>query len=452
MTTYNAFTEACELREQLSSDKRRVAFLFGAGTSQAVGIDGIAPLTESIRTKLSGDLKSHYERFLAELGAGASVETVLDRVRLCRELLADDAVERARGITGVEATALDQAICRAIYDRVSIEPPNGIQPHVSFAAWARSIPRSHPVEVFTTNYDVLIERGLEDAEAPHFDGFVGSYQPYFSGASVEAEVGSSNDGVCPPRSWVRVWKLHGSIGWRIRSETSGTPRVVRVSGTAPIDGDELLIYPSRQKYADSRKQPYIAYHDRLRRFLRSGEALLVTAGYAFGDQHINEIIFEGLRANNRLAVTALMYDSLSAETKRQLLQPTAGCLNLTMYAADCASVAGVLGSWSSPGSAPKSYEHWPFWDESTQSFTLGNFTAFAHYLRIFLGVREHMIVEPAVALGHAVGTLALGTVAVSGAAALTMPPTPVVPKVPTPFPTVGGELSTPEPRAADLPA
>ena len=34
-------------------------------------------------------------------------------------------------------------------------------------------------EIFTSNYDLIIEKSLEAIRIPHFDGFVGSYEPFF---------------------------------------------------------------------------------------------------------------------------------------------------------------------------------------------------------------------------------------------------------------------------------
>lgn len=47
-TEFDPLREANELRSQLASEKRRLAFLFGAGTSQSVGLDGLAGLTKAV--------------------------------------------------------------------------------------------------------------------------------------------------------------------------------------------------------------------------------------------------------------------------------------------------------------------------------------------------------------------------------------------------------------------
>ena len=56
-------------------------------------------------------------------------------------------------------------------------------PHHSLARWISRIDRKVPVELFTTNYDTLIERSLEDERVAVFDGFVGSRRPFFSASA-----------------------------------------------------------------------------------------------------------------------------------------------------------------------------------------------------------------------------------------------------------------------------
>jgi hypothetical protein len=133
-TTFDPIREAEELREQLGSDRRRLIIFFGAGTSQAVGIDGVVQITASVRSKLTGTLKAHYDRVLADAGAGAHVENVLNRVRLCREMIGSSKIAEAGGFKGDEAEKLDRAVCQAIYERVSVIPAKGYQLHAEFAA------------------------------------------------------------------------------------------------------------------------------------------------------------------------------------------------------------------------------------------------------------------------------------------------------------------------------
>lgn len=104
-----------------------------------------------------------------------------------------------------------------------------------------------------------------------------------------------------PSRWARLWKLHGSINWwRTQSDD-----VVRKEQRA--SSDRHMIYPSHLKYDQSRRLPYLAMLDRLRDFLGRGQAVVVTCGYSFADQHLNEVIMNGLRSNPTAMCFGLMY-------------------------------------------------------------------------------------------------------------------------------------------------
>lgn len=391
---FDPLREAEELREQLGSDKRRLILFLGAGTSQAVGIDSISSLTKNVRPELTASQQTQFDKILA-VHSGSHIEHVLNHVRLCRELIEASATKSADGFSGSEAAEMDRAICRAIYKRVKIDPPKGFGTHANFAAWLNSIQRTQPVEIFSTNYDLLIERGLEIAGVPYFDGFIGSVRPYFSDAASELDDEAFSR---IPRSWVRLWKLHGSIGWRYLVEDfTGVRKVVALPLLEPGVADDLMIFPSREKYSDSRRLPFVALHDRLRRLTASGESLLLVAGYSFGDEHINDILFGNLRANNRLAITVFLFNSIKdPQVLMNLINPTRGIRNLTVYGPDGASIGGVLGSWSNPPNPPSGVDKWPFWDDAKKEFSLGSFTRVPTFLQEFIGARA---VKPDASVG-----------------------------------------------------
>jgi hypothetical protein len=391
---FDPLREAEEIREQLGSDKRRLILFLGAGTSQAVGIDSVSSLTTNVKPELSASQQAQFDKILAAR-SGSHVEHVLNHVRLCRELIEASATKSADGFGGSEAAEMDRAICRAIYKGVNIDPPQGFGTHANFAAWLNSIQRAKPVEIFSTNYDLLIERGLEIAGVPYFDGFIGSVKPYFSDAASELDDEAFSR---IPKSWVRLWKLHGSIGWRYLVEDfTGVRKVVALPLLEPGVADDLMIFPSREKYSDSRRLPFVALHDRLRRLTASGESLLLVMGYSFGDEHINDILFGNLRANNRLAITVFLFDSIkNPQVLTNLINPTRGIRNLTVYGPDGASIGGVLGSWSNPPKPPSGIDKWPFWDDAKNEFSLGSFTKVPTFLQEFIGAR---VIKPATSVG-----------------------------------------------------
>jgi len=324
----------------------------------AVGIPGIEALTQQVKESLKEAQGTYFDHICKEIGDNPNVEDVLNRVRLYRELLGDDESKTHKSLTGKAAKELDTAICGAIHQNVSIEPPKGILPHKTFAQWlyASYAGRGWPIEIFTTNYDLLLEKAMEEVGVPYFDGFVGSVTPFFAPESVEAD----------------------------------DTHVTRLSDIASPAGEELMIFPSREKYVESRKLPFLAYQDRLRRFLSNGEAVLFIIGYSFSDEHLNEIIFQGLRGNSRLAVNVLMYGiEKEREGKNTLVLPDAvveygkAYRNMSVYGPDKAVIGGIVREWAPP---PKMKEDNVYWSDDEHRFTLGDFAALASYLERFIGI------------------------------------------------------------------
>lgn len=340
-TTHDPNQIGPELREQLASNERHLAFLLGAGTSMSVGLPGIDALTSAVEKKLASPHQKRFADIKTALVGKPNVEDVLNRVRLMRELIDMNTDKRLEGLEESDVQELDAEICRAICTIVQSEPPGGLDPHIQLAKWlyAQHLNRQFPIEIFTTNYDLLVEKAMEEIGLPFFDGFVGSVAPFFTAGSIEIDNPSAEDSMRPPRAWTRLWKLHGSVSWRLRTIVKGSQtRIVRTADPTDLVG-QLMIFPSRDKYTDSRKLPFITYQDRLRKFLSSGRALLFVAGYSFSDQHINEIIFEALRVNSRLAVTALLFDDQPA-----VLARAQDYRNFAVYTPTQACIGGVLGS------------------------------------------------------------------------------------------------------------
>ncbi len=385
---HNPSRVAHELREHLASHKRNLGFLMGAGTSMSIGLPGIDKLTELVENALPADnYKKHFNQIKSEISIESpNVELVLNRIRLIRELLNDDKKNLHNGITGENIKDLDREVCIAIHGAVNtIKIENSI-PHELLSQWLHSsyARRSTPVEIFTTNYDLLFEKAMEKASVPYFDGFIGSVNPFFSPESVDADSKKRHSEFCPPTAWTRLWKLHGSINWFLRPEDGDkNKKITRSSGGNECSGQELMIFPSRDKYLESRKLPFIAFQDRFRKFLNTGEAVLFILGYSFSDEHINEIIFQALRSNSRLAVNALIFgEKEGGELKlpEGIANYAKEYRNLSIYGPDKAVIGGVNGNWDNEVSGPNIESYW-----KENLFTLVDFKAFCQYLEKYVG-------------------------------------------------------------------
>src|SRR5690606_8024048 len=277
----------------------------GAGTSCALKIPNVEQLTAGIEVELKDDNKAKFNAIKEDLKTlitdrNVNIEDILNHIRRIREITGEVNTKSYQGITGEFAKTLDIEICKIIYQIIAAkESVADISQTKKFFAWLSMLNRDFSKEIFTTNYDLIIEKSLEGNQIPYFDGFVGSFEPFFWQESIDQFV-SKND---LTQNWIRLWKIHGSLSWFWKIDpATKAQKIIRQGKIEKIEDEknELVIYPSKEKYDSSKKQPFIAYFDRLKNYLLSGELLFIFSGYSFSDQHINEIIFNCLRQNNRL--------------------------------------------------------------------------------------------------------------------------------------------------------
>ncbi|MCW5234340.1 SIR2 family protein [Verminephrobacter eiseniae] len=384
------YRQSTLLQQALAPDKMRIAFLLGAGCPVSIRvldpdsaekkalIPDISGLTEHVKKTLA-DSEKHQaaydkltNRLKGDSSAAPTIEDILSHIRALQDVVRDSTID------GLDKTALydlDKEICDIITKVVGVDLPESSTPYHRFATWIRDIQREHPIEIFTPNYDLLVEQALESQGVPYFDGFVGSKQAFFDLASMESHDPPSRYYDLPSR-WVRLWKVHGSVNWW------RTPKDEIVRRTEYSGSDRQMIYPSHLKFNQSRRMPYLAMLDRLREFLARGQAVLVTNGYSFGDEHLNEVILHGLRSNPTAICFALLFGSRSrydvAMNKARIHS------NLSLLAEDGAVLGTVEGDWpndAQPGHALHKIS--VVVDDSEEAkckFLLGDFEHFGTFL------------------------------------------------------------------------
>jgi hypothetical protein len=309
----------------------------GAGTSRACGLPDIAELQATIANGLTGTQKTAFE---AQTGS-RTLEQALSRLRRIEALL-EDTTDEVDGLTAATAGELDREVCRRIVEALDIGSAD-LVPTLRFAAWAARASYHLPVELFTINYDLLLETALESLGVPYFDGFVGALRARFRTELVEASQGDGDDWL--PSFLVRLWKVHGSVNWAWDgNEANG---IVRLG--VPVGNHEpAAIYPSDAKYDESRRVPFVVLQDRLRRALHQPETLMFITGYSFGDDHLNEMLFDAARRRPRTEIVAFCFDTIPASlADRALTTP-----NLQAIAPSEAILGGVRGNWDEPDDVP----------------------------------------------------------------------------------------------------
>lgn len=210
--------------------------------------------------------RDHLEKQLE----GRNLEQALSRLRRIAALLDGD--QRVDGLTGSEAAELDAAVCRAIINNLTLEGAD-LEPVLLLAAWVARADYHLPLELFTVNYDLLVETALERLRVPYFDGFIGVLAGRFFTELVEASPSSTDAWL--PAFFARFWKLHGSVNWLW--DEDGRSEIVRLG--SPVETDRAAaIYPSDVKYEESRRVPFVVLQDRLRRALHRPETLMLITG------------------------------------------------------------------------------------------------------------------------------------------------------------------------------
>ena len=173
---------------------------------------------------------------------------------------------------------------------------------LSFASRAASRERLH---VFTTNYDRLIEHGCDLAGLRIIDRFVGALNPVFRASRVEVDVHYNPPGIRgEPRFMegvLRLTKLHGSLDWffdinekRIlrRGIPFGAPKDHTDVPKLPVD--TVMIYPNPAKDVETTQYPYAELFRDFAAAVCRPNAVVVTYGYGFGDDHVNRVLLDML--------------------------------------------------------------------------------------------------------------------------------------------------------------
>ena len=136
-----------------------------------------------------------------------------------------------------------------------------------------------PVEIFTTNYDRVLETAIKEGK-------------------INVETGRRPDDVQPiqdmaiwdnpgrplTRKRGRLTKLHGSVDWQRNQE--GT--IIR-TGSDLENEEHLILYPGYKGVPG--EEPFVKFHEHLRAVVQQANAAIFI-GYAFRDRHINTILSE----------------------------------------------------------------------------------------------------------------------------------------------------------------
>ncbi|OAV73080.1 hypothetical protein Barb6_00557 [Bacteroidales bacterium Barb6] len=155
------------------------------------------------------------------------------------------------------------------------------------------------LNIFTTNYDLYSEKAMDLLGIHYVNGFTGGINKFFNPTIFNYALAEKMD--LSQSKWSVIdnffylYKIHGSINWieadgenkLFKVKEIQEPKFTRLKGEATI-----MIYPTPLKYNASLGSPYSDLFREFQRKLMMNNNILVTIGYSFSDEHINNLIFQ----------------------------------------------------------------------------------------------------------------------------------------------------------------
>ena len=271
------------LREQITEwlTGADTCFLLGAGCSVCAGKPMIGKLTKNVLNEADGRLIAHFQDLKADADRSATIEDLINYLVRYREILGTitNADSHSISIEEIDAWLTD------IKKRIVAEVADNWEPsghHQRFLRRLGELPKRGPRDIFSLNYDTLIEASLDELRISYVDGFRGTNRAWFNPETFD------DDGVA-----YRLFKLHGSINWT--RDKAGHVRRGR-NANEDASAEPIVVYPSEQKYLQTQYGVYETMIGRFRNRLRTQGVnnCLIVLGYSFNDGHINEAIWDAV--------------------------------------------------------------------------------------------------------------------------------------------------------------
>ncbi len=277
-------------------------FLLGAGCSRCVGKPLIAELTEKVMETADEKLTDQFNNLKPKSHRSATVEDLITNLMQHRDIFNTESENADQPFTVEDIDRWLKLIRESIVESVSDDWETSDH-HKRFLKRLYNNRRG-PRDIFSLNYDTILESSLDDLQLHYTDGFRGTNRAWFDVKAFDEEKTAA----------YRIFKLHGSINW-VR-DTNGDVRRV-----PEIKDEPVVVYPSEQKYIQTQYGIYETLIGCFRNRLRSPKKnnYLVVLGYSFNDEHINEAICDSVNADrNNLTIISFIgpEDERDAQCRR----------------------------------------------------------------------------------------------------------------------------------------
>lgn len=202
--------------------------------------------------------------------------------------------------------------------------------HEEFLLKLVSIKKQNHINIFTLNYDILIEVSAENLNIPINNGFQGFQIRKFNPANFNYKnyVETSNGDKKIEKS-INLIKLHGSLSWEKDESVLPYNIIEKQLELNKTDSEnwklnynnkeKIIIYPVQTKKSYTLDLPYSEMFRQFNDVINKTNSTLFIMGYSFSDEHINDIIENSL-TNPFINIVLFLYSNHEECLKNEYLK------------------------------------------------------------------------------------------------------------------------------------
>ena len=297
-------------------DNKNLSFLLGSGCSsykiegQEIGIPTMAPMAQEfyglsnfeknkewLLSKLKIDVED--KNFEKNLEAFLSV---LHSLSFYHSKINNKADEEAQKINQVIKEARNFILEKCLNEENIKNKRDNELLEVYKTFYKKLLTRNSTLprlNIFTTNYDLYSERAMDSLGIHYANGFTGGISKYFNPTIFNYALAEKMD--LSQSKWnvidnfFYLYKIHGSVNW-VENDDEGKLFKIQEIQDPTFDILEnkptVMIHPTPLKYNASLGSPYSDLFREFQKKLMQNNNILVTIGYSFSDEHINNLIFQ----------------------------------------------------------------------------------------------------------------------------------------------------------------
>ena len=191
-------------------------------------------------------------------------------------------------------------IVTKLYTTYSLKPQNIEQSQKIYSSLFSMVTQD-VIEIFTTNYDNIIEEYCREVQYDLIDGFEYDNISRFTKWKplVFAEKIKQN------RKCIFLYKLHGSLNWKRHKRYD----IIKLEGVEKIMkndwqySDDLLVKPTLSPKEEEGEEPFRTLISKFDEKLRENDVCIII-GYSFRDRRINEILHKFLTERKKLVIVS----------------------------------------------------------------------------------------------------------------------------------------------------